>query len=183
MSIIPPINPVNLGDYPAPRAYSQIQPFTQSDGATYLETLENLRYWILTYLIPHVDTEIAALAVSWLQDIAAVQTNVAGQLTAQNAALDTRLATAQANFDSAVQQVITAQIVITDPIFKGIIANAASQTRVLLNSLYLSDSAEGMQGKALHVRGDSFTQVIGGQTPAASLIQADKAMTLTNAGV
>ena len=56
---------IDLSTLPGYRPYTNIQPFTVRDGATYLLVLEGLREWLRDTLVPHVDKEISELVSSW----------------------------------------------------------------------------------------------------------------------
>lgn len=66
--------PIPMFNYPNFRPYSNVQPFTVRDGATYLMTLEGLRDWIRDTLVPHLDSEIEGLTGSWESNVTDVIT-------------------------------------------------------------------------------------------------------------
>lgn len=57
---------VPIDDFPKiGRPLSNITPFTYRDGLTYLEVLEELRYWVREVLTKHIDTELGEFAEHW----------------------------------------------------------------------------------------------------------------------
>lgn len=57
--------PIPLINYPSFRPYTNIQPFTVRDGATYLLQIEALLAWVRNDLVPHIDREIKELTENW----------------------------------------------------------------------------------------------------------------------
>lgn len=57
--------PIPLINYPSFRPYTNIQPFTVRDGATYLLQIETLLAWVRNDLVPHIDKEIKELTENW----------------------------------------------------------------------------------------------------------------------
>lgn len=56
---------IDLNSMPSYRPYTNVQPFTIRDGATYLLQLEALKDWLRDYVIPAINTEISELVESW----------------------------------------------------------------------------------------------------------------------
>lgn len=92
--------------FPASRPYTNIQPFTVRDGATYLMVLESLREWLRDTLVPHVDREHAELVESWNSSI-----------------------------ETLTQQLLEDSVDLQDPVMTGIIADPESQFRAEFDNL------------------------------------------------
>lgn len=149
MTIINPIGP--LGSYIAPfMPISNITPFTYRDGMTYLEVLECLREYLNDTLVAYINTnmndlgeefttQVNALITTINAQLAAQDTNVADQLTAQNAAVQT-----------AIDTVINSTIAVSDPVVLGIVNNLATNTRKYLDTVYVKTVA----GKGMDVNGN-----------------------------
>ena len=89
-------------NFPPFRPYTNITPFTVRDGATYLTVLEELRNWLNTALVPHVDTEVANLVIAWEDNANTILSTVTNQLELQNADILAQL--------NAQNDAITAQL-------------------------------------------------------------------------
>lgn len=136
---------------PAYRPYTNIQPFTVRDGATYLLVLEGLREWLNDQLVPHVDKEISELIASWegntselittveqkiAEVIALVNTAVEGVNEDAAAAIAAKAA-AEAARDLAEQYASQAEAV-QDQAVASIFLEATSLLRNALDSVYVS---------------------------------------------
>jgi len=114
------IIPISLGDFPrGEKRWSNIIPFSHRDSRTHMSTLEDLRYWLTTYLVPHINDGINDITDSWSANvtalIAAVDAALASQaatvneqLAAQNAAVTSQLATQDADAAEAMAAHFTA---------------------------------------------------------------------------
>ena len=122
------VNPVNLGRYPSYRPYTNIQPFTVRDGATYLIVLESLRTWIRDTLVPHVDNEIGGLSESWAEQVTAVTDAFANEV------------------DRLVQEMVDNAIELQDPVMLALLNDVESLTRSkideILSAFYTITSAD-----------------------------------------
>ena len=115
-------NMIPMGGYPVPlRPYSQITPFTYRDNSTYLEILEELRKWIQTDLVPHLDTEYAELSASWAANIAELETAVNDAIA------------------QMIAEVSNNSVTANDPVVKALVQNVSSQTRIALDAIYATD--------------------------------------------
>ena len=93
-------------NYPDFRPYTNIQPFTVRDGATYLLILEGLKDWIRDTLVPHIDSEIAKLVESWDSNTQ----EVIDAMNALSVALIQRVEQAEASIGTAVSEANAAKI-------------------------------------------------------------------------
>ena len=59
-----PVSDLTIG-MPDYRGYSNVQPFTARDGATYLMQMEALKEWWRDIVVPHIDKEIGELVETW----------------------------------------------------------------------------------------------------------------------
>lgn len=91
---------IPLLSYPAFRPYSNIQPFTVRDGATYLLQVETLLAWIRNDLVPHIDKEVSELAANWAETSA----ELISTWEQMSAALITRVEQAEASIGNAVSE-------------------------------------------------------------------------------
>ena len=148
---------IPMVNYPNFRPYSNVQPFTVRDGATYLLTLEALKDWIGDTLVPHVDAEISGLEGSWETQITAMQTvleaailevtTIAGsmgetltQLEALKLIIDATAVDAQNSADLAATYASDAANV-QDGAITAIFNNAASLFRNALNGVYATQDS------------------------------------------
>lgn len=129
--------------YPNYRPYSNVQPFTVRDGATYLMTLEALRVWIRDVLVPHIDSEIEGLTASWESSVSAVISEAT--VLADNSRLSaeaSELSRLAAEVARDMAEFYAAQAEETqDAAVSTLIKNANSDTRKALNDLYASITA------------------------------------------
>ena len=141
-------------NFPPFRPYSNITPFTVRDGATYLTVLEELRNWLNTTLVPHVDTEIANLVIAWEDNANTLLTNVIAALNEQS---DT--VTAQLNEQNAsiLQQLngqnaaITAQLATQD-------ADVAAQIDAM--TTYVDNAVQSIINSTIEVSDPVISGVI-----------------------
>lgn len=99
---------IGLGAYPG-RLYSNIAPFSATDGATYLDVLQELRNYIVNQLVPYFDGEVGSLSDDWVIQVDRISLAVATQLGDQAAAFliqiqnqDTSINTNIADQDASV---------------------------------------------------------------------------------
>lgn len=145
-------------NFPPFRPYSNITPFTVRDGATYLTVLEELRNWLNTTLVPHVDTEIANLVIAWEDNASTLLANVIAALNDQS---DT--VTAQLNEQNAsiLQQLnaqnaaITAQLAAQD-------ANVAAQIDAM--TTYVDNAVQSIINSTIEVSDPVISGVISNNT-------------------
>jgi len=141
--------PIVLNNFPEYRPYSNVQPFTVRDGATYLLQLEALKDWLRDYVIPHINTETGELAESWktqteflienwntlsVQLVAQVQTIADGADADAQAAQTARLA-AEAARDLA-EQFASEAAEVQDAAITGIFNNTSSLFRQAADGVY-----------------------------------------------
>lgn len=62
MAIVP-LNPIPMEN----RNYSNVQPFTVRDNATMLRSMEDIRRYIATVLVPHVNENVGNLDQAWAE--------------------------------------------------------------------------------------------------------------------
>lgn len=100
---------IPTGNYPNYRPYTNVQPFTVRDGATYLLTLEALKDWIRDTLVPHIDSEINKLAEQWgidtaliIEQFEAIVVDLMAQVDAAIADMGQQVADAEAARDAAI---------------------------------------------------------------------------------
>lgn len=143
-------------NYPDYRPYTNIQPFTVRDGATYLLQLEALKDWLRDYVIPTLNTEAEGLAENWME----LTTTLLADFSAKTEALRDEVDAAVAGIGDAVDLAQAAQSAaesardlaaqfasdaeeIQDIAISTIAGNLSSATRGLLDSLYASVSDLG----------------------------------------
>lgn len=140
---------IGLNNFPDFRPYSNTQPFTIRDGATYLLQLEALKDWLRDYVIPHINTEVSGLTETWeAQTLALIEnwerlsTELVAQVSgiADGAATDAATAeaariAAEAARDLAEQFASDAEAV-QDSAITGIFNNAASAMRLAMDAAY-----------------------------------------------
>lgn len=138
---------------PIYRPYTNVQPFTVRDGATYQLQIETVIDWLVTKVIPHIDKETGELTVSWetlttqlIQDWEQRQAAMAEQVDTAVAGIgdkveqaDAARLAAEAARDLAAQFASDAEE-IQDGAVTTIVNNAASSLREALNELYTLDS-------------------------------------------
>ena len=125
-----PNTPTPMDTFPVHwRPYSNITPFTYSDGMTYLEFLESLRAWLRDRLIPHIDTELNSLSEQFVVGITDLTSAVNDALAEQNTYV-------LAQLNNAVEAVINSSIEVSDPVIMGVLNNATSAVRAFLDSHY-----------------------------------------------
>lgn len=143
--------PIPTFSYPNFRPYSNVQPFTIRDGATYLMTLESLRDWIRDTLVPHLDAEIAELVTGWESNVTDVVTQfeqissalietangLAGQSEASAVAAEAAKIAAEAARDLA-QQYASNAVEAQDGAIADLLDNTSTETRQKLNTLYVA---------------------------------------------
>ena len=156
---------IPIGNYPTYRPYTNVQPFTVRDGATYLLTLEALKDWIRDTLVPHIDTEIGGIEGSWESQIVAMQTvfqaailevtTIAGsmgetltQVEAIKLIIDATAVDAQNAADLASTYASDAAN-IQDGSITGIFNNAASLFRNALNGVYATQDSHNALAEIL----------------------------------
>lgn len=146
---------IDLTTLPNYRPYTNIQPFTVRDGATYLLVLEGMREWLRDTLVPHLDKEINELAETWgvnAEDIKGrfdtlaeelvtrVDTAVEG-VDADAAAALAAKAASEAARDLAAQYASDAAEV-QDSTVTGLVNSEATSLRTALESLFASASVQ-----------------------------------------
>lgn len=73
--------PIPMSGFPGTyRPYTNIQPFTYRDGATYIEILMSLRKWLSDTLIPHIDKETEELVQAWAVNVETIMSKLAETL-------------------------------------------------------------------------------------------------------
>lgn len=147
MSLIPP-----LGTYIAPfKPLNNITPFTYRDGATYLEILELLRTYIRETIVPFINTNFTELGDEFETQVNLLITEVNSQLdalslvvtndlTAQNAEVDQKITDLTTYVDDAVNSILDGSVSINDALMVTIITNITTNTRILLDSLYVNET-------------------------------------------
>lgn len=141
-----------LGGAPFPfRPYSNIAPFSASDGATYLDVLEELRDYIRDELTPFVNTEMLAVVAAFavevngmiLQVTSALNVNnasvgsqlsnqnnvITAQIAAQNIAAASQIADLTTFVNTSVQAIINSTIAVSDPVMTGVFNNTTTEFR------------------------------------------------------
>lgn len=187
--------PINLNDFPEYRPYTNIQPFTVRDGATYLLQLETLKDWIRDTLVPHIDSEITELANSWgankteLQGIfEQVVTDLITQVDTAIAELTTLVNSSVASMGDSVEQAQAARDAAiiarneaegfadtaegaVDASVTAILENPASAARIALDAIYATLASVA-----------AINDILAGRLSEASLADAfaDKASTIAS---
>lgn len=117
---------------PSPGPITQIQPFTYSDGITFVEILYALKRYITDEIVPafngiseEVDKAIADMIVA-----------VDAALAAQNVIVQEKIDEMILYVDNAVAQIIGDSIEVQDPVVAGIVNDSDSDTRIALDAIY-----------------------------------------------
>jgi hypothetical protein len=113
---------------------SNITPFTYRDGLTYLQVLEGLRCYINDTIIPFINDNFSELANEFVTQVNTMIDTVNTALAEQSASVDQDIADLTAYVDNAIAGLNAPTV--NDPIMHDVIANVASATRVLLDTLY-----------------------------------------------
>lgn len=92
--------------WPDTRPYSNVTPFTVRDGATHMLKIEEYLKWVRDTLLPHIDSEIGALAEGWTESADAM---TAAWDTARDELL-TVIADAEARISSDLSEAEAAKI-------------------------------------------------------------------------
>lgn len=81
MTMLPPTPPrMDMGNFPYRiDGYTNTTPFTHRDGMTFLRKLESLQHWLMTDLVPHVDTSIAMYVDAFNKALGDIQAYMEGQ--------------------------------------------------------------------------------------------------------
>lgn len=134
---------------PSFRPYSNVQPFTVRDGATYLLQLEAIKDWLRDYLVPFIDSETSGMEEAWREQVTLLVTQVNDAVTSveqmlatgtaevtdlKNAAEAAHIA-AEAARDLAAQYASDAEE-IQDTAIASIAGNETSDTRAFLDATY-----------------------------------------------
>ena len=93
---------IDLSTLPGYRPYTNIQPFTVRDGATYLLVLEGMREWLRDTLVPHVDKEISELVASWEGNTTELQAKFEELLLEAITKVDTAVEGVEENAQAAI---------------------------------------------------------------------------------
>lgn len=150
--------PIDLTNFPTYRPYTNIQPFTVRDGATYLLQIEALIKWIRDYVIPLLNTEVAGLEAAWKEQtefLIAEWTRLANELETQvNEALanqtqyvDSEIAEMVTYVNEQVALIIGNSIEVQDPVVAGMVNDAESQSRGAMDTLYSVDGPSSIAFK------------------------------------
>lgn len=144
---------VNLiSDYVPPFApLPNIAPFTYKDGQTYLIDLDNLRRYINEDIVAFVNTNFTQLGADFATQvnilIGTVNTALDAQevavtqaLTNQTTANDQAIADLTTYVDDAVNSILDGSVSINDALMVTIITNITTNTRILLDSLYVNET-------------------------------------------
>ena len=126
---------------PAYRPYTNIQPFTVRDGATYLLVLEGLREWLNDQLVPHIDKEISELVASWEGNTSELITTVEQKITDALALVDTAVEGVEEDAAAAIA------------------AKAAAEAARDLAEQYASQAAEVQDGSVTALLVDPDSQL------------------------
>jgi len=147
MTIVP-----SLGSFVAPyKPLNNITPFTYRDGATYLEVLEDLRFYVNNTLVAFVNTNFGMLGDAFETQVNLMIDNVESQLAAQSATVNDQLADETtfvnqsiadltAYVDLAVETITNSSIEVAGTVVLALINNPTSDVRVALNGLYAAKS-------------------------------------------
>lgn len=186
MTIIQPITAAGIGTVVL-RPLPDVQPFSIQSGYSFEGILSDMRTWLRDVLVPYLEDNSAQ---------AIFQQNVDTMIDAVNTALTAQALTVSSALNQAVSEVINGAVPVENALVLAVLTAGTSTVRSWLDAryaqldqrgpldtLYVSDRADELQGAPLYVNGDSFTQPIGGQTPAAAQLTADKSMVLNNQGV
>lgn len=123
------------------RPYTNIQPFTVRDGATYLLVLEGLREWLNDQLVPHIDKEISELVASWEGNTSELITKVEQKITDALALVDTAVEGVEEDAAAAIA------------------AKAAAEAARDLAEQYASQAAEVQDGSVTALLVDPDSQL------------------------
>ena len=132
-------------NFPPFRPYTNITPFTVRDGATYLTVLEELRNWLNTTLVPHVDTEVADLVIAWEDNANTLLANVITALNEQNDTVTAQLNAQNASILSQLNDqnaAITAQLAAQD-------ANVTDQINTM--TAYVDNAVQSIINSTIEV--------------------------------
>lgn len=124
------------------RGYNNVQPFSYRDSLTHAEVIENLADYVAETLIPHIDTESAALVEAWRENVEKMIVDVGAVLIVQDASVDDKIAELIALVNTEVDKVVGSGAVVNDPIIKNVLSNIASASRVYVDTLYASKATE-----------------------------------------
>lgn len=199
--------PITLNNFPEFRPYSNVQPFTVRDGATFLLQLEALKDWIRDYVVPQINSEIGGLTENWeaqtlalienfervtLEYIQQVQELADGVSEDKDAAEQARLA-AEAARDLAEQFASDAEE-IQDSAIATIFNNSASAFRLAADAVYADASTvdgiagelatvvsalSGLASKASVMAVEDRVETLETYTPLALAGKADKSVQTT----
>lgn len=163
MSLTPP-PPLNSGSFAANVAgfpaqlspYPNVQPFSYPDGLTFQKLFEAYRSWLLTELVPHIDTQgdsiidgynaaSAALAqamVDYSEEISADRSAFEQEVTARLTEMGVKLGDAEAaktaaeTARDAAQQWAAGTQALQDNAVSTLVGDAVSQTSLALRAKF-----------------------------------------------
>lgn len=117
---------------PAPGPVVQIQPFTYSDGITFVEILYALKQYITDEIVPAFNAFPGQVNEAVVKLVAEVDAHLAEQ----SAANDVKIQELVTYVNEQVQLIIDDSIDVQDPVVAGMFNNPSSQTRQAADSLY-----------------------------------------------
>lgn len=129
-------------NYPNFRPYTNIQPFTVRDGATYLLVLEGLKDWIRDALVPHLNEEMLELVNSWEATVTELVDGINSLSVELNGQVQQQLADQVSQFNDIVNQIINSSIELQDAVLQTIFNDPESEYRQLLDTLYAGKGIE-----------------------------------------
>lgn len=133
------------------RPYSNIQPFTLRDGATYLMQIEALIAWLKNDVVPHLDKEVSDITASWHEqvttliesweqlsvDLVASVEEASNTVAADKLAAEAAKLAAEAARDLA-EQFASDAAEIQDVAVSNAVNNIASLTRIALEGIFVN---------------------------------------------
>jgi len=161
-----------ISDYLPPFSpFSNIAPFTYKDGATYLNTLDDLRVYVNDTLVAFLNNNNTAIGAEISTLIGQVNTAldanllaVVNDLSAQNTLVNGEITNLTNYVNAQVAAIVASSITVSDPVVNAIVNNAATATRIFLDGLYAN--------KAKIASGRTFWNIVYESTSTVAAIVA-----------
>lgn len=135
--------------------YTNITPFTYRDGLTFLEKVESFQAYINNYVIPFINDNFTTLGKEFTDEVNKMIDTVNAALAAQDAEVDQKIADLTQYVNDTMAQVLADGVQLQDPVMHDIIANTASASRMLLETLY--SRLRDIDVKTYGAKGDGVT--------------------------